>query len=658
MPHLALSPDVPLTLDDLVVAARDPQSVIEVPDAARQRLRDCRAGVDAIVDNYQRAWSKSETESERTDELGNSLRDLLRYGITTGFGEFKNKAIEPAYLSRLQENILLSHAVGVGLHSETFAPENFFPADVVRAAILIRVQTFLHGFSGIRESTLDALLWLLNQGIIPLVPNRGSVGSSGDLAPLAHLFGVLIGAGEYYQVRTTDELAAGIVPRSPPAAVPDDDATRPIKLAVPEIWRAEKLVVQVAAELGLAPEQLKPQPKEGLALTNGATISTALLALAVHDAAVLAETCDAAAALTLEATCGRTEAFDPRVHAARGHAGQIESAGTIRRLVAGSRWLAPPNRTNDVQDSYSVRCAPAVHGASRDAIRYAAGVVAAEINAATDNPLVFDDSRHDPEKVRRTGLKYDVYSAGNFHGQPIGMAADFLAIAVAELASVSERRTQMLLDENHSRGLPPNLIAFPGVNSGLMLAQYSAAALVSENKILAHPSSVDSIPTSANIEDHVAMATTAARKVHTVLGNARQVVGIELLVAAQALEWRSLPLDLSPPRSGTVGRPAEKFAVPIATDTRKPTRPREREYLERQAKFAEYFASENRADHQQRLAESIGAGSGQIYLLIRQHLSAIVEDVRLAPQLRAAARLVASERIAAEVRLGTERPRG
>jgi histidine ammonia-lyase len=287
---------------------------------------------------------------------------------------------------------------------------------------------------------------------------------------------------------------------------------------------------------------LKPTFKEGLALVNGVNFSASMLAFGVADAERLADLADASAALTLEAMGGCTRALDPKVHAARGHAGQIASAARMRELIAGSKLV---ERAGAVQDPYSLRCAPQVHGASRAAIRYARDVAEREINAATDNPLFFpgesepfDVQFRDNWPPNYRGDERLAYSAGNFHGQPIALAADFLSIALAELANISERRTQMLLDSNHNRGLPSNLTTRPGVNSGLMIMQYTAASLVSENKVLAHPASVDSIPTGANAEDHVSMSTHAARKMRTILGNAQSVLAIELIVAAQAIDWR------------------------------------------------------------------------------------------------------------------------
>ncbi len=506
-----------LTLEELVRVARDPSVKVRWGAEAAGRVERSRRQIEAIVERYEAARA----------EHGDSLDGItLDYGVTTGFGSFKNVAIEPAELERLQRNILLSHSVGVGSGSDPDDPESYFPAEVVRAALLLRLNTFLNGHSGVRLEVVRAIAAMLDRGIVPLVPTKGSVGSSGDLCPLAHLFVVFLGEGRYYVARGAEEAQAAR--RSP------------------ERWKPAS---GLAADLGMEPPS--PSHKEGLALTNGATFSAAILALAVHDAEVLAKTADVALALSLEGLCGCARAFDPKVHAARGLPGQIDSAANVRALLAGSRLL---ERSGEVQDVYSLRCAPAVHGASRDAISFARRIVETEMNATTDNPLFFpgDDGREhatEPwdfefqgnwEGTGYSGEGRASYSAGNFHGEPVGLAADYLACAVAEIADVAERRTSMLLDANYNRGLPPNLVAKPGVNSGLMIAQYTSAALVSENKVLAHPSAVDSIPTSGNSEDHVAMSTTAARKLRTVVANAQAVLAIELLTAAQAADWRIL----------------------------------------------------------------------------------------------------------------------
>jgi histidine ammonia-lyase len=484
-----------LTIEQLVRIARDASVRVAIDPSCEDRVKASEQLIASVVANYRRAWEAGEPAA-------------TEYGVTTGFGEFKDKPIAPADLEQLQRNLLLSHSVGVGENCDPDDFSNYFPADVVRAVLATRLNSFLQGHSGVRRKLVDILQAMLEHGVIPLVPLRGSVGASGDLCPLSHTFATLLGAGRFY-------IAGEKILR---------DASE-----LPDL-------------LGFSAEDLKPTFKEGLALVNGVNFSASMLAFGVADAERLADLADASAALTLEAMGGCTRALDPKVHAARGHAGQIASAARMRDLIAGSKLV---ERAGAVQDPYSLRCAPQVHGASRAAIRYARDVAEREINAATDNPLFFpgesepfDVQFRDNWPPNYRGDERLAYSAGNFHGQPIALAADFLSIALAELANISERRTQMLLDSNHNRGLPSNLTTRPGVNSGLMIMQYTAASLVSENKVLAHPASVDSIPTGANAEDHVSMSTHAARKMRTILGNAQSVLAIELIVAAQAIDWR------------------------------------------------------------------------------------------------------------------------
>jgi histidine ammonia-lyase len=491
-----------LTIDELARIARDPRTRVTHDASADARVARGEQLIADVVRNYK--------EAHAAGRKGPS-----EYGVTTGFGEFKDKPIAPDDLQQLQRNLLLSHSVGVGENMNRDDLANYYDAAVIRGVLATRLNAFLQGHSGVRATLVRVVEAMLEKGIIPLVPLRGSVGASGDLCPLSHLFATLLGEGRFYLT---------------------GDATL-------------RDAAELPALLGFDAEEMKPTFKEGLALVNGVNFSATMLALAVHDAERLADVADEAAALTLEATCGCTRALDPKVHAVRGHEGQIASAARMRTLLEGSQLA---ERAGAVQDPYSVRCAPQVHGASREAIRYARGVAEREINAATDNPLFFPgeegpfDLRFEdnwPDGYR--GDERLAYSAGNFHGQPVALAADFLAIAVAELANISERRTAMLLDGNHNRNLPQNLTTRPGVNSGLMIAQYTAASLVSENKVLAHPASVDSIPTGANAEDHVSMSTIAARKLRTVLHNSRHVLAIELMTVAQALEWR-VAMRLSP----------------------------------------------------------------------------------------------------------------
>jgi histidine ammonia-lyase len=533
-----------LTVADLVRIAREPGTRVECATEALAAVRRSAREVASLVRQYTveyRQWKQAAGELPHLD-----------YGITTGFGEFKRIAIHPRQLKTLQHNILLSHCAGAGESADPDDSASYFPAEVVRATLAIRLNAFLKGHSGVTEGLVRAIVAMLNRGVVPLVPLRGSVGSSGDLAPLSHLFVVLLGEGRYWVIpdgalacpRQWTELRGNLARTATLTGVP---AARRERAAIAARKQAR---AQLAGDLGLS---LAAMPriveKEGLALTNGANFTAALLALAVHDGEALANAADVAAGMTMAAVCGCARALDERVHEARGHRGQIESAENLRDMLAASRQL---ESSGDVQDAYSLRCAPQVHGAARDTLAYAAMVVETEINSATDNPLFFgvgSSPRGSSEPAFDSGFwaswragyegeQRHSFSAGNFHGEPVGFAADFLAIALAELADVSERRTQLLLDSDHNRHLPPNLVPMAGVNSGWMIAQYCAAGIVSENKVLAHPASVDSIPTSANSEDHNAMGIIAARKARTVLRNAQAVLAIELLVAAQALEWR------------------------------------------------------------------------------------------------------------------------
>jgi len=398
------------------------------------------------------------------------------YGVNTGFGNLANVRIADADLETLQERLVLSHAAGVG---EPLADE------AVRGMLLLRANTLAKGHSGVRPLLIDGLLALLNADLLPEVPSRGSVGASGDLAPLAHLALPLLGRG---RVRRAGEFVAS----------------------------AEAL-----AKAGLAPIRLAP--REGLGLVNGTQAMSSLLALAVLEARRLVRMADLIGALSTDALRGTDAAFDARIHAVRPHPGQLASARNLWSLMQGSR-IRDSHRAGDlrVQDPYSVRCMPQVHGAVRDTLADVERRLLIEMNSATDNPLVF-------------AAAGEALSGGNFHGEPMALAADFLAIALAELASISERRTEKLTNDTFS-GLPPFLVANAGLNSGFMMAHVTAAALVSENKGLAHPASVDSIPTSADKEDHVSMGMWAALKCRQVAANARQVLAIELLAAAQGLD--------------------------------------------------------------------------------------------------------------------------
>jgi len=477
-----------LTIEQLVRIARDGEEVAHDPKTDA-RVKASEALIKKVVEQQS-----------------------VEYGVTTGFGEFKDKTIAAQDMEQLQRNLLLSHSAGVGMNTNADDLANYFAAEVVRGALATRLNAILKGFSGVRWTLVTILERMLNRGIIPLVPLRGSVGASGDLCPLSHLFATLLGEGRFYTL---------------------SDPTLRSATEMPSL-------------LGLTADELLPSYKEGLALINGANFSATMLALGVHDAQRLADVADDNAALALEALGGCTRALDPKVHDARGQLGQIESAARIREALAGSKLV---ERAGAVQDPYSLRCAPQVHGATRDTIAFVRATAQRELNAATDNPLFFPDGEPVDLQFRANwpesyhGDQRLAYSAGNFHGQPLALAADFLTIAVAELANISERRTQLMLDSDHSRGLPPNLTMHPGVNSGLMIAQYTAASIVSENKVLAHPASVDSIPTGANSEDHVSMSTHANRKMRDVVANTQAVLAIERLVAAQAVEWRVAMLE-------------------------------------------------------------------------------------------------------------------
>ena len=410
-------------------------------------------------------------------ELVEAIHGEHTYGVNTGFGRFVSAHIPEEQAEELQLRLLRSHACGVG---------DPYPDDVVRAAMLLRANALAKGFSGARIETLELLLACLNRGLLPVVPSRGTVGASGDLAPLAHLALPLVGEG---------------------LAVVDG---RPLDGA--------------AALRAVGLQQIRLASKEGLSLVNGTQFMAAMAALGVVRARRLAATADLACALSLEALQGSRTSFLPAVHRARPLKGQLESAANVWRLLEGSAIIESHRWCDKVQDAYSLRCAPQVHGACRDLVGYVEATVGVELNAATDNPLVLVDEG-------------EIVSAGNFHGQPLAFALDVLAMAVAELASISERRIERLVNPNLSEGLPPFLVEEGGLNSGFMIPQYVAAALVSENKVLAHPASVDSIPTSAGQEDHVSMGNAAGLKALQVLANAERTIAIELLAGAQAIEF-------------------------------------------------------------------------------------------------------------------------
>ena len=434
---------------------------LALADSARAGLDRARATVQRIVDSGE-----------------------VVYGINTGFGKLAQTIIPTSRLAELQRNLVLSHSAGTG---EPLAP------GVVRLVLATKAVSLARGHSGVRPEIVDALLALANAGLLPRIPSKGSVGASGDLAPLAHLACVLIGDGE---------------------------------VGTPE---AETISGAAAlGRLGLAPFVLGP--KEGLALLNGTQVSTALALAGLFGAEDVFAAGLMAGALSLEAVQGSIKPFDARIHAARGQPGQIAVAGAVRALLEGSEIVPSHADCGRVQDPYSIRCVPQVMGACLDNLAHAARVLQVEANAASDNPLVF---------AGEDGLG-DVISGGNFHAEPVAFAADIIALAVAEIGAISERRTALLLDSALS-GLPPFLVRDGGVNSGFMIAQVTAAALASENKSLAHPASVDSLPTSANQEDHVSMATFAARRLGEMVDNTAVVVGIEAMAAAQGIELKREP---------------------------------------------------------------------------------------------------------------------
>ncbi|MDQ3555676.1 MAG: histidine ammonia-lyase [Gemmatimonadota bacterium] len=455
MEHISIDGET-LSLEALERIARGATGVVLEP-AARERMLRSRQVVERAVE-----------------------RGEVVYGVTTGFGRLSEIAVPADRLEELQINLIRSHACGVG-------PP--LPREECRAMVLLRANVLAKGFSGVRPEVVELLLELLNRRVHPVIPEQGSVGASGDLAPLSHLALVLVGEGA---AEVEGEILSG----------------------AEALWRA-----------GLEP--LRLQAKEGIALNNGTQFMTALGALALLGAERLVETAEVAGAMSLEGLRGTPDAFHPALQRARPHPGQIASAERLRHLLEESE-IRESHRHGDprVQDAYALRCMPQVHGAARNAFAYARGVLETEANSATDNPLIFPDE----------GEEGRVISGGNFHGQPVAQVLDLTAMALADLSSISERRTERLVNPDLS-GLPAFLTPDPGVNSGLMLAQITAAALVSENKLLAHPASVDSIPTGANREDHVSMGAHAAVKLRKVLRNAEVVLAIELLCAAQALEF-------------------------------------------------------------------------------------------------------------------------
>jgi len=446
-----------LALDDLVAVARG-QARAELGAGVADRMEFSRSVVAAAVEE-----------------------DRVMYGVTTGFGALADTHIGRADLEQMQLALVRSHCAGVGTP---------LPDEVVRGMLLLRARTLAAGYSGVRVDLPRRLLELLDRGLLPVVPGKGSVGASGDLAQLAHLAAPLVGEGRLRR-------------------------------------EGEDLLGRPSAEL-LAQEGLQPltlAAKEGLSLLNGTEPMQVLLALSVDEVGLLVKVADIACAMSVEALLGTDKPYDERVQVIRPHPGQLASASNLRRLLAGSPLVASHRQSDHaVQDSYCLRCAPQVHGAVRDVLEHARRVLVIELGSVVDNPVIVPDG--------------EVMSTGNFHGEPLAFAGDMLAIAVSELASIAERRTDRMLDPAFSRDLPAFLAKDPGTNSGFMIAQYTAASLVSENKVLAHPSSVDTIPTSGNQEDHVSMGWTSMRKLREVVANVRAVLAVEVLAASQALDFR------------------------------------------------------------------------------------------------------------------------
>jgi histidine ammonia-lyase len=459
-----------LTLDDLSAVVYERRPVMLAPEA-RLAVDRARAVVEDLVVNNR-----------------------VAYAVTTGVGQLSDVHIPPDDIRKLQVNLMRSHAVGVG---------EPLREDVCRAMILLRANSLAKGFSGVRAAVIDTLCELLNRGVHPVIPSQGSVGASGDLAPLSHLGLVLIGEGEaYFQGR-----------RMPAAEALKQADIKPLTL----------------------------EAKETISLINGTQAMLAIGLLATLQAQVLADTADVLGALVVDALKGTVVAFDDRIHAARPHPGQIHAARNLIRMLEGSEIRESHRDCGKVQDAYSLRCIPQVHGAVRDTLEHCRSVFEIEMNSAVDNPLVFLEARKvgSPRPAMGAPVVGDIISGGNFHGQPLAFALDFLAIALSALAGISERRLERLVNPALNEDLPPFLAPGAGLNSGFMMPQVTAAALVSENKVLAHPASVDSITTSGNKEDFVSMGMNAANKLLRVIENTRNVLAIEAMAVAQALDFRA-----------------------------------------------------------------------------------------------------------------------
>jgi histidine ammonia-lyase len=450
-----------LTIEQVVAVAygKPGQPKIEISEAAKK-----------LVERAARAVQKMVAQGQ------------IAYGITTGFGALKDHLIPPEQVEQLQRNIILSHSVGTGQP---------FDIPTTRAIMLIRANTLARGFSGIRLETLQLLVDLLNYGLHPVIPEKGSLGASGDLAPLAHMSLVLIGEGEA-------EYQGAILPG---------------KAAL--------------TQAGLQPVTLAA--KEGLALTNGTSVMCALGVLECQRSEILMCAADIVACLSLEALNGTAMAFDERIHNLRPHPRQVDCAAYLRTALQGSQFTRRHDPKN-IQDAYTLRCIPQVHGAVREAVTYLRWVMEIELNSVTDNPLIFINEQDD---------SVEILSGGNFHGEPLAIALDYLSIAITELGNISERRLMRLVDEHSNNGvLPAFLTRNSGLNSGFMITQYTAAALATENKVLAHPASVDTIPTSANVEDHVSMGCTAGLQARQIINNVEHIVSLELMAAAQGIDFR------------------------------------------------------------------------------------------------------------------------
>lgn len=442
-----------LTIEEFIQITRG-RKKIALSEEAIKRVNESRALVDKLVDENK-----------------------VVYGITTGFGKFSDVVITGDETRELQRNLIVSHACGVG---------EPLPEDIVRGIMLLRINALAKGYSGIRISTLNTLIEMLNKGVHPIIPEKGSLGSSGDLAPLAHMVLVMLGEGE-------------------------------------AIFKGKRMSGKEALEkANIKPVELTS--KEGLALINGTQVMTSVGAHVIYDSIILSKTADIAASLTIEALNGIIDAFDMRIQKVRPHKGQIDTSKNLLKLLENSSMVSHQGEIR-VQDAYALRCIPQVHGASKDCFNYVKEKVEIEMNSATDNPLIFYEDG-------------EVISGGNFHGQPMALAFDFLGIGLSELGNISERRLERLVNPSLSNGLPAFLIKKGGLNSGFMIVQYSAASLVSENKILAHPASVDSIPSSANQEDHVSMGAIASRKAMEILKNVRKVLSMEILAACQGIDLR------------------------------------------------------------------------------------------------------------------------